>query len=293
MLLSVVLLLSPIQPVTLPVDLGRAVHAWFLGQVHRADPALAERLHEPNRLRPFTLSSLQDVGKVREGKVTITPEQEYWLRVTSMEATLSRCLLECILPTLPSEIELAGATFKLKGATYDPTEHPWARQTTYEALIKENLMSTEQLGRALTLQFASPTTFRRTERTSSLTNGEGQAYRVAGHNFLLPLPGLVFDSYLQKWNAFAPVALPPEVKRYAEECVAVSRYRLQVVLMEFGEVRELGFVGTCRFTALVADPYWLRLLHLLAAFAFYAGTGHHTTRGMGQTRKLPLPNRGS
>jgi hypothetical protein len=40
--------------------------------------------------------------------------------------------------------------------------------------------------------------------------------------------------------------------------------------------------------ALVHDPYWLRLLNLLAAFAFYAGTGHKTTRGLGQTRQISI-----
>jgi len=288
MLLSAVIRLAPLQPVTLSADLGRAVHAWFLGQVRRADPALAERLHEPNAPRPFTLSSLRGMGQAIGGKVTLTPEREYWLRVTSMEATLSCLLQEQVLPALPEEAELAGATFGLRGATCDPAEHPWAGQTTWEALTQAHLLGAGRVERTLTLQFASPTTFRRTEGTSGLTDGEGQAYRVAGHNVPLPLPGLVFDSYLQRWNRFAPVTLPPEVKRYAEECVAVSRYHLQTVLVEFGEAREVGFVGTCRFTALVADPYWLRLLHLLAAFAFYAGTGHHTTRGMGQTRKWSM-----
>jgi CRISPR-associated endoribonuclease Cas6 len=287
LLLAAVIFLSPLYPATISANLGRAVHAWFLGQVQRADPALAERLHEPNRPRPFTVSSLRGVGPATEGKIALTPKRDYWLRVTSMEATLSRCLLERILPALPSEIELAGATFRLKGATCDPAEHAWAGQTTYEALVKEYLLRTGKVEPRLTLQFASPTTFRRTAANSSLTDSEGKAYKVAGHNVPLPLPGLVFDSYLQRWNAFAPVAFPLEVKRYAEECVAISRYRLQTVLVEFGEVREVGFVGTCRFTALVPDPYWLRLLHLLAAFAFYSGTGHHTARGMGQTGRVP------
>ena len=143
--------------------------------------------------------------------------------------------------------------------------------------------------RKLTLRFASPTTFRRTEGETSFTDDQGRAYQVAGHNVPLPLPGLVFDSYLQRWNAFAPVALHPDVKRYAEECVAISRYRLQTVLVEFGAARHVGFVGSCQFLALlVHDPYWLRLLNLLAAFAFYAGTGHRTTMGLGQTRVISL-----
>lgn len=286
MLVSAVVWLSPCQPTILPADLGRAVHAWFLAQVRRADPALAEALHAPNAPRPFTLSSLRGVGRPVEGRVSLTPEREYWLRVTSMDGALSRLLLEKVLPALPGEAELAGATFAIRGATCDPAEHPWAGQTTCEALVQEYMLGTGRPERTLTLHFASPTTFRRTGGESGLTDGEGRAYRIAGHNVPLPLPGMVFDSYLQRWNRFAPVALPPEVKRYAEECVAVSRHRIQTVLVEFGEAREVGFAGTCRFTALVADPYWLRLLHLLAAFAFYAGTGHHTTRGMGQTRRL-------
>lgn len=284
MLISCVFTLQPEEPVTVPVDLGRATHSWFLTQLRQAAPALAERLHEPNAPKPFTVSALQGTGPGSQGQVALKPEREYWLRVTSFEPELSRRLVEEVVPTLPDEVRLAETTFALKGATCDPQEHPWAGQTTFETLAQEHLLGTRKPDRKLTLRFASPTTFRRTEGETSLTDDQGRAYRVAGHNVPLPLPGLVFDSYLQRWNAFAPVALHPDVKRYAQECVAISRYRLQTVLVEFGAARHVGFVGRCQFMALVHDPYWLRLLNLLAAFAFYAGTGHRTTRGLGQTK---------
>lgn len=286
MLVSAVIKLAVEKPSTLPIDLGRAVHSWFLTQVRRADPALAERLHEPNAPRPFTVSALQGTGPGSQGQVALTPEREYWLRVTSFEPELSKRLVEEVVPALPHEIRLAETLFALKGATCDAQEHPWAGQTTFEALAQEHLLGTTRPDRKLTLRFASPTTFRRTEGETSLTDDQGRAYRVGGHNVPLPLPGLVFDSYLQRWNAFAPVALHPDVKRYAQECVAISRYRLQTVLVEFGAARHVGFVGRCQFMALVHDPYWLRLLNLLAAFALYAGTGHRTTMGLGQTRQI-------
>ncbi|MCS7222129.1 MAG: CRISPR system precrRNA processing endoribonuclease RAMP protein Cas6 [Anaerolineae bacterium] len=286
MLIACVLTVQPEAPVTLSVDLGRATHAWFLSQIRRVDSALAERLHEPNTTRPFTVSALREVGPAIGGQVALTPERQYWLRVTSFDAMLSRCWLEKVIPSLPRQITLAEATFALKAVTCDSREHPWAGQTTYEALTQEHLLETRAPARRWTLQFASPTTFRSTAGESSLADGDGRAYRVAGHNVPLPLPGLVFDSYLQRWNSFAPVALHPDLKRYAEECVAISRYRLETALVEFGPAREIGFTGHCQFIALVHDPYWLRLLNLLAAFAFYAGTGHHTTRGLGQTRLL-------
>jgi CRISPR-associated endoribonuclease Cas6 len=293
MLTSWVITLQPEEAATVSVDLGRAVHSWFLSQVRQADPALVERLHKPNALRPFTVSSLRGAGPSSQGQVALTPEQEYWLRVTSFETELSRCLIEEVVPAFPDEVHLAEIPFAMKGATCDPGEHPWAGQTTFEALAQEHLLGTREPDRKLTLHFASPTTFRRSEGETSLTDGEGCAYQVAGHNVALPLPGLVFDSYLQRWNTFAPVTVHPDVKRYAQECVAISRYRLQTVLVEFGAARHVGFVGRCQFMALVHDPYWLRLLNLLAAFAFYAGTGHQTTRGLGQTRRIEYQRRES
>ncbi len=284
MLLSTILTLRSLQEATVPANLGRAIHAWFLDQVQQADPALAQQLHEPNVLRSFTVSNLRGVGRPSEGQVGLKPEQEVWLRVTSFESELSRRLVEEVWPALPDQVSLAETVFALKGATCDPERHPWAGQTTFEALAQEHLLGSKGPNRKLTLHFASPTTFRRTEGESSLTDSQGRAYRVAGHNVALPLPGLVFDSYLQRWNAFAPAALPLEIRRYAEECVTISRYRLRTVLVEFGASRQVGLVGDCQFMALVHDPYWLRLLNLLAAFAFYAGTGYRTTVGMGQTR---------
>jgi CRISPR/Cas system endoribonuclease Cas6 (RAMP superfamily) len=59
MLVSVVIKLAVEKPATVPIDLGRATHAWFLSQVRRTDPALVEQLHEPNAPRPFTVSALR------------------------------------------------------------------------------------------------------------------------------------------------------------------------------------------------------------------------------------------
>ncbi len=289
MLLSCVILLRPGSRATLAADTGRAAHAWFLAQVRRADPALAEDLHRPNALRPFTVSGLRGVEVTPQGQAVVTPERTCWVRITSLAPDLSRRLLEAVLPALPREIILAGLPLTREGVTCDPAEHPWAGRTTFTDLAQAHLLGEGRPAREVALQFASPTTFRRTGGEASLADGGGRAYRIAGHNVPLPLPGLVWESYLQRWNAFAPLALPLEVRRYAEECLAVAGYHLRTVRVESGAVREVGFLGTCRYRTLVPDPYWMRLVHLLAAFAFYAGTGRHTAWGMGQTRALARP----
>ncbi len=288
MLVSVVIRLQATEPCERQQNLGRATHAWFLDRVRAADRTMAETLHRANTTRPFTVSNLWGTGRPAEGQMTLSPEQTCFLRLTSFGPELSALLQEQVLPALPETIELTGVPLRVVEVTTDPTTHPWAGTATFEGLVQEHLLATERPERKLTLRFASPTTFRRTGGDASLADSQGRAYQVAGHNVPLPLPGLVFDSYLQRWNAFAPVALPSDLKRYAQECVAISRYRLQTELVEFGAARQVGFVGSCQFMALVPDPYWLRLLHLLAAFAFYCGTGHKTTMGLGQTRQIPI-----
>ena len=56
---------------------------------------------------------------------------------------------------------------------------------------------------------------------------------------------------------------------------------------DYAGYRQLGFVGACEFLphrGVPADV--VRVLHLLAAFAFFAGVGYKTTMGMGQVRQV-------
>jgi CRISPR-associated endoribonuclease Cas6 len=131
------------------------------------------------------------------------------------------------------------------------------------------------------LEFVSPTTF-----------------RSQGRYLPLPLPELVFGSLLDRWQRFSPIALHPEVRRFAAEAVALSRYELRTRGLPYKQggkpaegqesrgSMQIGFMGQVVFTALNRDRYWLNVLHLLAAFAFYSGVGYQTGVGLGQGRKI-------
>ena len=96
----------------------------------------------------------------------------------------------------------------------------------------------------------------------------------------------MFGSLLERWNAFAPVALPEETRRYAAECLAVSRYDLETRSLPFKEgAVKIGMVGQVMFAATHYDRYWLSLINLLADFALFAGVGAGVTMGMGQCRR--------
>ncbi len=274
MLLSWVLTLRPEREATVPTNLGRATHAWFLGQVRAADPALAEALHSDQGQRPFTVSNLWELGRGGSPEASLSPERSYTLRTTTFSPALSKVVKEQVIPALPATVTLANTAFRVTASTTDPTEHPWAAEATFEGLVQQFTLAAD-VPRLVGLRFASPTAFRVTGKKSVMP---------------LPLPALVFGGLLDKWNTFSPIQVHPDVRRFAEECLAVSSFRLETRQVTFGEQGEKGalsgFVGTCRYYVEVPDRYWMGLVHLLAGFALYAGVGLRTTMGLGQARRL-------
>jgi len=265
--------------------MGRASHALLLDAVRWSNPVLAEELHSGDSLRPFSASNL--IGYSR--KRGLNPGQTYSLRFTALTEQVASALLKAAgKEESGSETDGAAATpavaplrvgatvrldttaFRVEAVTCDAGAHPWAAAATYEALSAPWLLGRAQPERRLTLEFNSPTTF-----------------KSRGRHVPVPMPELVFGSLLERWNAFAPVAFPAELRQYAEECLALGSYRLRThaVMVKDAGLR-IGAVGQARYVALNYDRYWLSLIHLLAEFAFFAGVGAATTIGLGQCRRI-------
>lgn len=284
-LVSLVITLQPTAPATAPAHLGPACQAWFLNRVHAADPALAKGLHTSSQRRPYTVSALQETSPTRSSagssrRVKLDPAHPVWLRATTLEPELSAVVLETVLPRLPgTTTTLGGAELTVTGATVDAAAHPWAGRSSYEALVERHLMGPQTPRRTVGLRFASPTTFRRTGQTF-------EEQRIPDHNQLLPLPELVFGSLAQAWDAFAPVKVTGDVRAFAAACLAVRNYQLKTRLVDDGRSRQMGLLGDCTYQVFTQDPFWLRVLHLLAAFSFFCGVGRGTTAGWGQVRRM-------
>lgn len=273
MLTSLVLELESAGEELMPLNLGRASHALFLRLVKERDAGLAGELHEGAGSRPFTCSNL--IGGRRRGPhLAVQPDSPLWLRFTGLTVPVS-CILQDIAVRPPAEVELDGRPFRVRRATMNPDVHPWAGQDDYPTMLQRFLLSAGRLPeRRITIQFASPT-----------------AFHSGGKNVPLPLPHLVFGSLLERWQDFASMPISAELRRYVEEMVVLSRYDLRTRILPFKEgAYQVGFVGQATFLALNQDRYWVGALHLLSAFAFYAGVGYQTTVGMGQARPAPGPN---
>ncbi|MGB2853871.1 MAG: CRISPR-associated endoribonuclease Cas6 [Dehalococcoidia bacterium] len=265
MLLSAVIALQVRKEALLSPYLGKAAHALFLRLVAIADPRMGARLHDDSEAKPFTVSGLMGLpGRIET--VRINAGQACFLRFTSYEDDLSSLLVEKVLPSLPQEFELENTLFSVKDVFMESGAHPLSRRTSYQELAQGHLLEARSAPTRVKLFFTSPTTF-----------------RSGGKNVPLPLPGLVFGSLADRWNAVSPITISREVRQYAEECVAISQCQLKTRTVEIAGGKQVGFMGSCSYVALRHDAYWRRVINLLAEFAFYSGVGYKTTMGFGQT----------
>jgi CRISPR-associated endoribonuclease Cas6 len=268
MLISLILILVSEQEVTLPAYVGRANYAATLGLLRRLDGALSERVHQDDGPKPVTCSNVLNV-RPDGGELHIHAGQETHVRITGLTEEVSAALVAGFLDDRPGQWELDRASFRVVDVVCDPQRHRWTGRASYEELAATQLLQGEPQRQAM-LEFASPTAFKSKEMTMPI-----------------PLPGLVFGSLVERWNAFSPIVLSPEMRRFGEEMVAISRFRLvsQAVEQKNAALR-VGAMGEATYRSLGGDRYWLGVMQMLADFALYSGVGVQTATGMGQVRRI-------
>ncbi len=280
MLLSLLLTLTPTEPTTLEGFYGRQAQAWFLGQIAQHDPGMAERLHNYNGMRPYTISSLivpQGGRRGENGTIHVVPGNQVQLRITSLSAPLSELILTKIVTSLPQKLRLKWSHFRELRLS---KENDWDGEASFEGLVEQGARSG---GESATLEFFSPTAFR-----------SGQV------DLTLPTPDQVWRSLWWRWNTFAPEEfhIDPLWPEFAANCMVVSDFCLKAMQVRFKngvKGAATGATGQATYRLLPekhcgefaifrqgAD----QVMRTLAGFALYSGIGHHTAIGLGQSRWL-------
>lgn len=255
--------LRPHRDALLPAFLGRAAHAAFLRALAAVDAERATTLHDAPGPRPFTVSIVEE--GIRQGRRE-TPARTaslLHLRVTLLDDTLESLLLTALAPG--TRIDVGTLVCHVEDAAHVSTTAGVVARADYHELISQFLVPGASIAKRLRLRFHSPTTFHQQDR-----------------HLPLPLPQLVFASLAERWNAFAPVCLAPEVVRGFQHLL-VGAYDLRTRLVDTGQGKLVGFLGWCEFRTEMAEPAVQAAATVLAAFATYAGVGHKTAMGLGHT----------
>jgi CRISPR-associated endoribonuclease Cas6 len=307
-LYALFLKLRPLRPGTLMPFSGELVHGAFLHWLMRAAPDVATWLHDGNKRRLFTCSSLQfpfPAQRMLEAErsnvhLPLDPEKTCTVRVTLLLGELLPLFHEALTHFSITEmgakkqpfIQIGKQLFTLEEVIAGNDDASgWTGFTSFANLVEKAHALKLNKVEPLTIQFASLTTFNR-------SNKRNQVY--GGHYARLPLPHYLFPGLVRRWQDVAPPELAQvvqmeRVERYIEDDgVVISDYDLKPHQVRFTTHVQPGFVGMCKYDLRGPDevekvteeaPLTMRQqIWLLAQLAFYCGVGYKTTMGMGQVR---------
>jgi CRISPR-associated endoribonuclease Cas6 len=252
-------LVTPVNAAIYP-QYSIGLHAWFLNSVRAVDPELSAYLHDGESEKPFTISLL-DGEIVSSGMhIQLSSDRIYRWYVTGLSQRVTTWM-QTWVNNLPTHLELNNIPLKIESCGI-----------VYPATTYSQLLNWEKIGGTVSLNFLSPTSFRRKK-----------------HHFPLPLPFNIFQSYLRRWNDFSN--LPVETDDFLtwiDEQVIINSHQIasqKVLAGKKGAVT--GFTGSVELAlarTATQNPEYYRLFYALVNFAPYCGTGHKTTFGLGQTR---------
>jgi CRISPR-associated endoribonuclease Cas6 len=271
-------------------------------------PDVATWLHEGNKRRLFTCSSLQfpyPETRMREAErknihLPLDPDKTYTIRITLLLGELFPLFHEALMRFNQATVrgqkqpfmQLGKQVFLLDEVITEPdASSGWADCTSFGKLV--DWAKTLKLGRVetLDLEFASLTTFNRSNKRSQL---------YGGHSALLPLPQYVFQGLVRRWQDLAPPELEEMVQgelieQYVEnDGIIISDYALWPHHVYFANHLQRGFVGRCAYDVRGPDEKLTeeavltvrQQILLLARLAFYCGIGYKTAMGLGQVRLI-------
>jgi CRISPR-associated endoribonuclease Cas6 len=308
-LYAFLLRLRPLQQGTLMPFSGELVHGALLRWLHVSAPDVATWLHEGQKRRLFTCSSLsfgQPWHRMLHAEqenihLPLRPDGTYLIRITLLLGELFPLLYEALtrMYTLNDAsatpfIQLGKQRFLLEELVMNADEAAgWAGSTTLHTLVDK--AKTLRMGAAvpLTLEFNSLTTFSR----GGNREGEYGSYYAR-----LPMPSFVFSNLAKRWQDIAPLELASHVQPEAIESyvkndgVVVWDYDLNPHHIHLTTHEQPGFIGSCTYHLRGPDaprtpevPLTVRQqLWLLSQIAFYTGVGYKTAMGLGQARVVAI-----
>ncbi len=305
-LFAFLLKLRPLEYGTLMPYSGELVHAAWLNWLRSAAPDVAAWLHEGNKRRLFTCSSLQFpipaprmLSSERDNvHLPVESEKTYTIRITLLLGELFPLFHEALMNFnkqancrgRPPFMQLGKRSFLLEEviiANDDPSG--WTGFTSFATLVEK--AQAQKFGKVqpLTLEFASLTTFSR---------GSASSEFYGNYYARLPWPQYVFAGLAKRWQELAPsdlvnVVQPDRIENYIQdEGIIIADYDLMPHRVSFINHAQPGFIGSCTYhlrgpDELTTDDTSLTIrqqLWLLTQLAFYTGVGYKTAMGMGRVR---------
>ncbi len=298
------LTLRPLERGTLMPFSGELVHNGWLDWIRGFAPNVATWLHDGNKHRLFTCSSLQfplSPLRIHDAErsnihMQIDPTKTYTARITLLLNELFPLFHNALLQFNMEEIgsrrqpfmQLGKQVFLLEEVSMENASD-WTGISSFSKLVdsaRELQTSSKPL---LTLEFNSLTTFNNNSIKPKTSNN---------YYARLPLPLYIFPSLARRWQELAPAEFAhlihkERIEQYIQDDgIIIDDYELRAHQVRFINHQQRGFFGTCvyclqeenKVNTEVATLSLHQQIFLLARLAFYTGVGYKPAIGMGQCR---------
>ncbi len=225
---------------------------------------LVKQLHQQLELEiggeaiPSTaFSGIVGLSSKSKDFLTFHPEEFYKLSLCGLSEVAAKSISSV---NIAHHIEFLGAKFNVINRE-DET-------TSYEELYTTLVANEPEPIRKFNLQFITPT-----------------AFAQGGMYLPLPVPNLMFRSWLERWNNFAPVYLGgDELIAYLSGAILLKNHKIKTRSLHLHKGYVNGFIGEVRLQIFNrVDPLLANVANLLVNYARFAGTGIKTRLAMGTT----------
>jgi hypothetical protein len=252
------------QATTLPAFLGPFAFAALGERLAASAPGIFAGVQDD--IEPVTVAVLYDGLWLGQPMTAVVPDRPLWLRITVIDDALASSIQQAIAPA--TLMTLAGWPFRV-GQAVSLASHPLARQARYLDLGQHWLTPAWYPAR-LRFRLFTP------------------VWHEPDAEWPLVDPLLLLERLALRWNAFAPIVLEPAMLVALQHHTRLHAYGLQPRIVNWGDCQFHSAVGWVELVVRPYDPALASVLHLLGAFAYYAGLGIYTTRGFGQARPIGL-----
>lgn len=278
-LYAIVLRLAAMRRGALTADHGDQARAALFNLIGQGDSPLAQRLHDENNGKPYTVSLVQGGKPGRDGAQHFDDGDRADWRFTLMmqpafEALLQKYLLNNSLP----HVRIGAIQFAIVDVFVSHTSHPDSGHSSISELSDGWQYPLDVLPKRLLLDFCSPTAF------SMGHNKETKEYRLRSS----PDAKTLFSTLRKRWVKLGGADAGDEFDAWVDKNIEQEIIQLQACTIHVKKRPVNAFTGQVAYQHFGQDLRWIAYWNLLADLSFWTGVGYQTTRGLGQVRRLPM-----
>ncbi|MBD3190842.1 MAG: CRISPR-associated endoribonuclease Cas6 [Candidatus Heimdallarchaeota archaeon] len=249
----------------LPPFTGHIIRAAILKTISQENAALAGKLHEGNKIRPFSLSPIipykSRLHRTKRGEIKVQEGETFQFRLGILSSELAQQLVTITLAKERLKFQLAKGQFKIVSINIE--------QSTAEELLTPST----PLPKKMRFVFHTPTYL-----------------SILSQDFPLrfPDPRYIFTNLARLWNTFAPPTTQIDEEAFynwLSEHVSISGYDLTTRSAYISKGAPIiGFKGWVHYSLSEEKgdgAGYLQWVHALASFAEYSNIGGGRTAGFG------------